>query len=135
MNFFFDNNLPPRLARALSFLSKPDGHTVVPLLDKFERNTPDVDWITTLSQEKNDWVIISGDKNIIRKKHERAAWKESELTAFFLKKGWNNIDFWNMSWKLVKWWPIIVNQATQIQPGTGFLVPLSGNKLTPFFSK
>ncbi len=134
MNFFFDNNLPPRLARSLSCLSKPDGHTVIPLTDKYLRNKPDIEWINALSQENEDWVIISGDINITRKKHEKAAWEESGLTAFFLMKGWNNIDFWDMSWKLTKWWPTIVNQAVRIQPGTGFLVPVSGNKFTPFFS-
>jgi len=135
LNFLLDNNLPPRVARALSCLSKPDGHVVIPLRDKFEKNTPDIEWIQSLSTEIEEWVIISKDIGITRKKIEREVWEKSNLTAFFLVKGWNNIDFWDLAWKLVKWWPIIVDQAIRIQSGTGFLVPVSGSKLKPFFSR
>ncbi|MCK4505365.1 MAG: hypothetical protein KAW14_07100 [Candidatus Aegiribacteria sp.] len=38
MNFFFDNNLSPRLARALDELCKP-GHRVMHLTDKYPANT------------------------------------------------------------------------------------------------
>ena len=52
----------------------------------FRRDTPDQEWLATLAEE-GDWVIVSGDPRITRGKHERQAWLESGLTAFFLGKG------------------------------------------------
>ena len=129
MNFFFDNNLPPDLARALNFLSKKQGHKVVPLRDKFKTNIVDVNWINTLKNEGN-WVVISGDLRILRNPHERAAWLESGLTVFFLAKGWANVSYWVKAWKLVKWWPEVISQAKMIKSGTSFIIPISGQQMT-----
>ncbi len=129
MNFFFDNNLPPDLARALNFLSKKQGHKVVPLRDKFKTNITDVEWINALKSEGN-WVVISGDLRIMRNLHERAAWQESRLTVFFLAKGWTNVSYWVKAWKLVKWWPEVTSQAQRIKSGTSFIIPIRGQQMT-----
>jgi hypothetical protein len=124
LKFFFDNNLPPHLAAAISALSKPEGHAVVHLRDKFDPSVRDVDWIRALAAEK-DWVIVSGDYQISRKEHEKQAWRESGLTAFFLVKGWTNFSFWDQSYRLVRWWPRIIEQARLVQAGAGFEVPIN----------
>ncbi len=123
MNYFFDNNLPPSLARALNFLSNRDGDTVVPLVDKFERSISDIDWISALNHEGN-WVVISGDMRIMKNPHEKAAWVESGLTIFFLAKAWMHISYWEKAWKIVKWWPEITSQSKRIESGTSFIVPI-----------
>jgi len=130
MNFFLDNNLPPRLARALNILSEPDGHSVVPFIDKCsDDNIKDVDWINELSKE-SDWVIITNDKQISKNAYERKAWLESGLTIFFLEKGWGNLHFWIVAWKLIKWWPDIINQAIKIKSNVGYRIPVTGKKMT-----
>ncbi len=128
MNYFFDNNLPPSLARALNFLSNRDGDTVVPLVDKFERSISDIDWISALNHEGN-WVVISGDMRIMKNPHEKAAWVESGLTIFFLAKAWMHISYWEKAWKIVKWWPEITSQSKRIESGTSFIVPIKGAKM------
>jgi predicted nuclease of predicted toxin-antitoxin system len=45
MKCVFDNNLPPKLARALNELEGEQGIEVVHLRDQFPENTDDITWI------------------------------------------------------------------------------------------
>jgi PIN domain-containing protein len=67
VKFFFDNNLPPKLAKSLHLLVEPD-HEVVHLKDRFSADAPDEEWITALAKQK-DWIIVSGDLRIRRNPH------------------------------------------------------------------
>ena len=128
MRFFFDNCLAPPYARAVRALSAPDRHEVVHLGEKFARDTPDVEWINRLAAE-GDWIIVSGDLRITRNPHEREAWLESGLLAFFFARGWMNVDFWAQAARLVHWWPKLVDQAQSVVPPAGFIVPFKGSRL------
>ena len=130
MRFFLDNTLPPRFAEVLNLLEGNDGHAVVHLQSKFRVETKDIDWIKILASEGN-WIIVSGDIRISQNEFERKEWLNSGLTAFFFAKGWTAIKLWDQAWRLVKWWPAIVEQAERIQPGAGFIVPLKSTKLVP----
>ena len=68
MRFFFDNNLPPKLAKSLHVLVEPH-HQVVHLKAKFAADARDETWMLELAKEE-DWVIVSGDLRI-RKKPSR----------------------------------------------------------------
>lgn len=129
MRFFLDNTTPPRFAEALRALEGPDGNDIRHLREKFDPKTPDIDWLKTLAED-GAWVIISGDVRISQNEFERRAWLESRLTAFFLGKGWTSLKLWDQAWKLIKWWPDIVAQAERVHAGAGFVVPVSGSKLT-----
>ena len=98
MRFFLDNCLPPRWAPALSALVKEEGHSVVHFSEKFPRSEPDAQWIAKLATEDQQIVIISGDERITRNPHERTAWKQAGLTAFFLASGWAHLKFWDKTW-------------------------------------
>lgn len=87
MRFFVDNNLAPAIARALDALGSYDGHHVHHLRDRFPPGIVDAAWLGQLGEE-GDWVILSGDYRITKRPHERRAWLDSGLTAFFLAKGW-----------------------------------------------
>ena len=129
MNFFFDNNLPQRLAKSLNELVSPDGHYVSHLRDKYPADTSDVDWLTSLAEEDDGpWIIISGDMRISRTKAERRAWLDSGHIIFFLSKGWTNIEPYTQLSKLIKMFPKILNMAERANPGDGFIVPPSANK-------
>jgi len=128
VRFFLDNTLPPRFAEVLQVLEGDDANEVVHLRTKFAPDTEDVDWITALGAE-GGWVIVSGDIRISQNQFERRAWLNSGLTAFFFAKGWTTISLWDQAWRLIKWWPAIVEQAARIRPGAGFIVPLKSSKL------
>jgi hypothetical protein len=128
VRFFFDNCLAVSFARALNILGEKQGlPPITHLREKFASDIKDVDWIRALAAQ-GDWVIISGDPRISRGRHEKEAWLESGLTAFFLAKGWMNLKMWDQAWNLVRWWPLIVDQASAVRPPAGFLVPLKGTK-------
>lgn len=124
MRFLLDNNLSPRLAEALRALAAPDGDEVYHLKERFPRNAKDVEWIGKLGAE-GDWIVISGDLRIWKTKHEREALRKAKITTFFLGKSWRNWKFWDMAWRLVRWWPFISAQARMVQPGAIFEIPLN----------
>jgi hypothetical protein len=124
VRFFFDNNIALRLARGFNEFVKGK-HEVVHLRQRFQPDTPDVDWMRALSRESN-WVILSGDVAIGRKSHEVEAWKSAGHTIFFLKAGWTNIEFWQQVQKLAKCFPDIMERAQRAKPGDSFLVTVNG---------
>jgi hypothetical protein len=80
-----DNNLSPRIARALNEIYSPE-HEIVALRAKFSPDTSDEDWINSLSVDGR-WIVISGDRRITRNKAEYAAFRNSRLVGFFLARG------------------------------------------------
>lgn len=124
MKFFLDNCLAIRHARALNEMVKPD-HNFTHLQDKFAPDTKDEDWIRALGRE-GDWIVISGDYRIGKSAHERRAWHESGLTAFFLSKGWTNIPPLQQHSKLALILGDIIEQAQRAKLGAGFSVAMNG---------
>jgi hypothetical protein len=99
----------------------------VHLRDRFPVDTNDDVWIRQLGAE-GGWVILSGDPRITRNPHNRKAWLESGLTAFFLKSGWTNLKLWVIAAKLIEWWPRIVDKAETLTRAEGILIPVRGSK-------
>jgi predicted nuclease of predicted toxin-antitoxin system len=125
VRFFVDNNLSPKIARALHALAAPE-HEVVHLRDKYKEDTKDEDWMRALAQE-HEWVIISGDVRIRKNPHEVKAWREAGHTIFFLRKGWTNIKPFEQASKLFHFFPEIVKLASSSLRGSGFDMPQKGN--------
>ena len=119
MKFIIDNNLPPALAHALRELSKPENHEVLHLKDRFAADTPDTDWINSLSQE-GGWIVVTHDN--LNKGLEREALRRAGLLVFFLDKSWKDHKFWEKAHNLVKWWPRIIELAGGIEGGAAFQV-------------
>jgi len=112
------------LASAIHSLISPDGHEVVHTRRRFGPDTPDVEWIGQLGDEGN-WIVISGDADILRKKHELEVWKRAKLTTFVFAKGFMNRKFWEQTWIVVRWWPTVMEFAHKVAPGAAFKIPLS----------
>lgn len=122
MKLLLDNNLPSALAAALSQLSTGqwgDDHQVLHLRDRFPANTPDTEWITTLSQE-GDWTVVTHDR--FNKGQEREVLKRADIKVFLLDKSWKNQNFWAKAENLVRWWPAIVEHAERTRGGAAFRV-------------
>jgi hypothetical protein len=127
VKLFFDNCILFRIARALDILD--EHNSIVALRDKFPVDVEDLEWISELAREKENWIIISGDVRISRNKAEREAWLEAQLTAFFWEPGWENLPHWRKAATMVKWWPAISEQAVKIAPGAGFMIPVRSSRL------
>ena len=117
MNVIFDANLPPSWASAIARLGSGRFESgqigeIVHLTDKFSANTPDLDWLTALGQERNNrWTIISRDNFRKQKGAERQVQRQYGLSVFVLQKSWASKPYWEMTAQLVQWWPRIVEQA------------------------
>jgi hypothetical protein len=128
VKFFLDNCVSPHLARGLRGLAGHDDHEIVHLREKFEEATVDRAWISQLASE-GGWIIVSGDTRITRNPIERAAWYESNLTAFFFSEPWNTDGYWKKCHAVVGWWPLIIAQAKRTPRGHGFVLPKKGTQL------
>jgi len=124
VKFFLDNNLSPKIARALHHLREPE-HSAHHLQEHFAANTPDTTWIAALAAEP-DWIIISGDLRISRNAHEFRAWQEAGHPMFFLNPGWRNLVRWEFASKLFHRFPDIIKRAEKANRGDGFVIPVSG---------
>jgi hypothetical protein len=90
---FLDNNLSPKVARALNALLEPE-HSAHHLKDLYPAGTLDEVWMRDLGNQTG-WVILSGDSAISRNPHEVRAWKEAGHPIFFLKPAWAHLPAGN----------------------------------------
>lgn len=129
MRFFFDNNLSPRLSKALDALEGEQGHSVIHLRQKFDKVIPDEEWLSTLGDEGN-WIVLTSDYRITKNPHEVAAWKEAGLTVFFFRTSWFKIQFWEQAAVLIRRWPKIVSLSERNPTDRRYIVPTQGAKFT-----
>ena len=125
MKCLFDNNLPPKLSKTLDYLEGKEGISVEHIKDKFPPETSDIGWIRQLAKE-GDWFIVTKDNQIRKKPHERKAWKESNIPIVFLQKTWMNHDFWEIAWRLIKYWPELKNTITNNRKSESFEISVKG---------
>lgn len=117
MNFIIDANLPPIWAGGIARLGSRhyDANAVsqvVHLTEKFAANTPDIDWLTALGEDRGmRWTIISRDAFRKQKGAERQVQRRYGLSVFVLQKSWASKPYWEMTAQFVRWWPRIVDQA------------------------
>ena len=125
MKCFFDNNMPIKLAQTLNLLEGNKGISVAHLREKFPADTPDIVWIQKLREEK-DWFIITKDNQIRKRQHERKVWQESHIPIVFLQKAWMNRTFWEMTWRLIKYWPELKKNIEQYNTVENFELSIQG---------
>lgn len=123
MKFFFDNNLPPRLVKALASLDTDS--ELIHLRSKFTADVADEVWIPALKEE-GGWVVVSGDITITRNKGQLQIWRESGMTGFFLARGWMSLDLMEQASKFIRIWPKIVSAAGKYPTGKIFSVQVNG---------
>lgn len=123
MRFFLDNNLALQHADALHAYSVAEGHAVVPLRAMFPPNVKDQQWLSSLARESG-WIVVSGDLRIFKSPQLKEVWSRSGLTTFFLASGWINLRVWEQAWRLVRWWPQVIQAAALVDAGARFVIPL-----------
>jgi hypothetical protein len=126
MKCMFDNCLPPKLAKTMNYLEGDDGIEVIHLKEKFSADTQDVEWISALAKE-GGWFVITRDNQIKKQPHEIKAWQESNLPIVFMQKSWLSFDFWNIAWRLVKYWPDIKGRIEKAKVNESIVLPVHGN--------
>jgi len=118
MTFFFDNNLSPKLVNGL----KAFGENVTHLRVHFSGATQDSVWLPKIG--KKGWVLITADKKIRRKPHERQALKDNRVGAFvFSVTGLDHCEWIRLT---VRRWSEIKNFASKTTPPYIYRVPSRG---------
>lgn len=103
-----DNNLSPSLAHSLQPLF-PE-HQIVALRDKFEANTPDVEWIESLNSE-GGWSALTAERRLKTRPHERLALNRSNIVFFFLTGPWLKYSVVEQAWRLIRLVPAMAIQT------------------------
>ena len=123
-----DNNLSPSLAHSFQPLF-PD-HQIVALRDKFVANTKDVEWISTLDKE-GGWAVLTGERRLKTRPHERLALDRSKIVFFFLTGAWLRFGVPELAWRLIRLVPLMEKQAALTESGLFDLPVNASSKLRP----
>ena len=126
MNVFFDENFADRIPHALEQLDAENHYFHV--VDVGWGATKDVAWLSQLPVDEHN-VVFTLDRGISRNPVERTAWRESGAVIFFLKRSWQDVAPWDVAAKIITRWEVFLRKAEKARPGTGFIVPVSGNKI------
>lgn len=116
-----DENLPVPFARMLSALAAVDRHEVVHVTDLVPRGASDLQLFQAIAQ-RGIGVHITQDHHH-RKQVERESIAALGLIVFVLSKSWSDQMFWLKAAQLVRWWPLMVEQAERMRPPAAFRVP------------
>lgn len=117
MIIYFDENMPPHLARGFNILQFPEGFKskrnieVIFLPDKFKEGAKDIDWIPSVGKENS--CVITQDININRRKHELELYRKHSVGMFFMrgKSKKQGMSVWEMVQTLAKHWDEITRIA------------------------
>lgn len=129
MRIFFDECVSPKLVRALREIEDLPSRQLVPRKEKFSgtENKLDEDWIRVLGEE-GDWVIVSADLAIPRGGVTKLAWKQANLTSYFLAGDFAGRPRWTQAHELVRWFPILLEHLKTAPPGSGWRLPFLGKE-------
>ena len=118
------------MARAFRELFKGE-HEVSYLAEKFDRETPDIEWITQLSRE-GQWTVISGARRITKNRAEFHAFRNSNLIGLFLAPALNKSPVIKQTERILALWPSIVTVCQTVQGGAMFELPMKTALLRQF---
>lgn len=126
MKLLVDNDLPPRLAKALNTIFATD-HKIVALREKFGRsNLKDEEWIPKLGAE-GGWAVLSADMNIAKKRPSRGLFVSAGLVGFFFSPSLQKAPLRLQAARVLTIWPQMVSHMETTANGV-FEVPASGKK-------
>ncbi len=98
MVFVFDENISNRIVNGF----KAFGEDVIHITEEFPKGTKDEDWIPKIG--KKGWILITNDYHIDKKQHQAQAFREAQVSAFFIDVTvhpdlWGWIEFYVKRWR------------------------------------
>ena len=127
MKVMVDNDLPPRLARALNLIFEEDGDEIIALREKFKRSDlKDAEWITELAKEGR-WAILSADRRIAKQRPSRELFIGAGLVGFFFPPSLQKEPLYKQASRIIALWPAIRDQM-RLNANGCFEIPASGQR-------
>ncbi|MEE8434067.1 MAG: hypothetical protein V3S64_04690 [bacterium] len=134
MNFLLDECFPFRFVQMLRPLCEREGDSIQHLVtDLGFRGVEDEEWIGKLDPDVQ-WVLLTRDDKLAKLKLQRDAWRQQGIIGFFFAKQWSHATHNEVAWRLVRWWPTLIEIAERAGPGFGYRIPWQGEpkrKLEP----
>lgn len=132
MRVVFDENMPKVVAHAVKIIAEAEaggpGETleVLHALDLIAKGTPDVLLIQAIADGSHGTaVLITTDKSMRTRQHERAAFTETGCIGIVLRQGWNHASMWERARFSLLWWGAWIETARDAKPGTLWECPWS----------
>jgi hypothetical protein len=132
VRFVFDENTPASVARALRLLAEADGKgepdpvEVLHATEVVPCGTHDVPLIQAIADDTHaKTVLITTDKAMRTRSHERAAFTETGCIGIILRTQWNHASLWDRARLSLIWWRAWVECAQKAAPGTLWQSPWS----------
>lgn len=116
MRFFLDVCCPARVAQMLACLEPKLMIRHFSDDPRFEQDTSDVDWITTIGSDTPAWTVLSFDHHILKRPNERAALTAADFTFFAFSSQWSEMNIYEQVWKFFKVWPDLRKHAEVTTP-------------------
>jgi hypothetical protein len=129
LKLLLDNNLSPRIARALQALFEE--HEILALRDRFSEGAADVSWITKLDVETG-WAVLTRDLRIRTRPEERAVLDRTKIVFFFLGGAWRKFTVEETAARLIRLIPKVATQTDRADRGRFELPINAGSKFRPY---
>ena len=133
MTVYFDENMPPHLARGFHTIQQTEnlrrGNRMIHvklLKDDFGSGSKDLDWIAKLKGTNS--FIITRDIHLDKRKDEVAAYHDSGLGLFFIRGASKktNLSIWEMLNILSRQWEEMIKIMTKRKTPFSYVVKYAG---------
>lgn len=122
MKLALDENLPPSLAGAVDALLGPYHGQAISIPQRFGAGVADLAWIAAL-RDQGGWAVLTVDRKLRTRPHEREALGQSGLIVFVLAHGWNQEPYWPKAAGVVRWLPSMIEAASDVTPPALMEIP------------
>lgn len=141
MRIAFDENTPHVVAHAIKLIAEAetagsaDPLEVVHARDLVDRGTADVPLIQMVADSAHSRAaLITSDKSMRTRLHERAAFAETGCIGIVLRGGWSHASMWDRARYSLMWWTTWMQSIRASGPGQLWQCPWSSKPkpLKPF---
>jgi len=128
VNVFFDNCTAPIIAATLDAFISFSNHRAfhikdLPGLPK-GRHSADLDWITYLQQDPDDWAFVTGDGRVSKNPATRVALRSAGLHGFVLAPAYQKTPLHQLVAAILWKWPEMENLTQLVAAPAIFEVPI-----------
>lgn len=138
MNFLFDNNTSPRIARTLDAYLIPLQHRAFHICDDAEhqlgidRHAKDCEWIAAIAGDDRQWTIATGDRRISKNKAEKEAVRRAQMKGILFTSQLAKLKVNEIASVLLWRWHELEDTLEKFKPPTLIGVPATHKgKLDP----
>jgi hypothetical protein len=116
----------------LAPLIEADSYSVTDVRSLGFAGMTDVDLMSALQERGIKQILVTTDRAMRRRKHERAAVASTQAVVIVGVSNWNQqSSLWDRARMMLWWWPTIVQSSEAADPGTFLELPWRQKGLKP----